>query len=112
MATMKESAPQPAATVHILLALADAPLHGYGIMQEILDQTNGTYKLGPATLYDTLQRMLDQGCVSEAKSRAGEDPRRRYYKLNAAGADVLRNEIARMEQVVRKGKARLAERRA
>jgi DNA-binding PadR family transcriptional regulator len=108
---MNDFPPQSAATLHILLALAGTPRHGYGIMQEILDQTNGTYKLGPATLYDTLQRMLDQGWVSEAKSPVGEDPRRKYYKLNTAGAAVLRSEIARMEQVVRKGKARLAERR-
>jgi DNA-binding PadR family transcriptional regulator len=109
---MKDQAPQPAATLHILLALADTPRHGYGIMQEILEQTDGAYKLGPATLYDTLQRMLDQGWVAETKGPANEDSRRRYYKLQPNGTAVLRSEIARLERVVRQGKTRLAERGA
>ena len=109
---MKDLPPQPPATLHILLALADAPRHGYGIMQEILDQTDGAYKLGPATLYDTLQRMLDQSWVAEVKGPANEDSRRRYYKLTTAGITVLKGELARLERVVRQGKSRLAERRA
>ena len=108
---MKQPTPQSPATVHILLALAAEPRHGYGIMQEVLQQTDGAYKLGPATLYDTLQRLLDQGWVSEAKGPSNEDARRKYYRLSAAGASVLKAELARWESAVRTGKLRLAERR-
>lgn len=109
---MKTVAPQAPATIHILLALADAPRHGYGIMQEVARQTDGTYKLGPGTLYDNLQRLLDQGWVAEVAGPAGEDTRRRYYKLSAAGVGALKQEIDRMERMVREGKSRLAERKA
>ena len=62
--------PLSPATLHILLALAGEELHGYGIMQEVARQSEGRYKLGPGTLYDNLQRMLDQGLVQEVTRRA------------------------------------------
>jgi len=92
--------PLSPATLHILLALAGEDLHGYGIMQEVARQTEGRYKLGPGTLYDNLQKLMDQGMVREA-GRAGGDSRRRYYRLSAIGRGVLSAEIARLEGVVR-----------
>lgn len=98
--------PLAPATLHILLALAGEDLHGYGIMQEVARQSEGQYKLGPGTLYDNLQRLMDQGLVQEA-GRSGEVSRRRYYRLNLLGRGVLTAEIARLEGVVRDGRARL-----
>src|SRR5678816_2445004 len=98
--------PLSPATLHILLALAGEDLHGYGIMQEVARQSDGRYKLGPGTLYDNLQRLLGQGLVQET-GHSGDDPRRRYYRLNAAGRKVLSAEIARLEGVVRDGRLRL-----
>jgi DNA-binding PadR family transcriptional regulator len=98
--------PLAPATLHILLALAGEDLHGYGIMQEVARQSEGQYKLGPGTLYDNLQRLMDQGLVQEA-GRPGEVSRRRYYRLNLLGRGVLTTEIARLEGVVRDGRARL-----
>jgi len=94
--------PLSPATLHILLALAGEDLHGYGIMQEVSRQSEGRYKLGPGTLYDNLQRMMEQRMVQEAARRpVNEDPRRRYYRLTSLGRGVLSAEISRLEGVVR-----------
>src|SRR5205809_4406833 len=91
--------PLSPAILHILIALASEDRHGYGIMQEIKRQSDGQYKLGPGTLYDNLQKLLDQELVGEAPQRANEDPRRRYYRLTAFGRKVIAAEIRRLEGV-------------
>ena len=100
--------PLSPAVLHILLALSGEDRHGYAIMQEIVRQTEGRYKLGPGTLYDNLEKLLDNGIVEESAQRAsGEDPRRRYYRLTGMGRRLLAAELARLEGVVREGKAKL-----
>ena len=95
-------------TLHILLALAGEDMHGYGIMKEVLRQTDGRYKLGPGTLYDNLQKLMTHGLVEQApRRRPDDDPRRRYYRLTAAGRGVLTAEIARLEGVVREARVHL-----
>ena len=95
--------PLAPATLHILLALAAENLHGYGIMQEVERQSEGRVRLGPGTLYDNLARLVRGGLVAEA----GEEARRRYYRLTAAGRRVLSAEIARLETVIRDARASL-----
>ena len=100
--------PLSSAALHILLALAGEDLHGYGIMQEIARQSEGIYKVGPGTLYDNLQKLIQGGWVQELGPRRGDsDPRRRYYRLTDGGRDVLRAETARLTQVVREARLRL-----
>ena len=100
--------PLSSAALHILLALAGEDLHGYGIMQEIARQSVGIYKLGPGTLYDNLQKLVQFGWVRELGPRRGDDdPRRRYYRLTDAGREVLTAETARLTQVVREARLRL-----
>ncbi|HEV2401717.1 MAG TPA: helix-turn-helix transcriptional regulator [Candidatus Sulfotelmatobacter sp.] len=100
--------PLSPATLHILLSLAGEDLHGYGIMQEIARQSEGKYKLGPGTLYDNLQKLIEREWVQELGRRAGDDdPRRRYYRLTSAGRGVLAAETERLSQVVRQAKLRL-----
>jgi DNA-binding PadR family transcriptional regulator len=100
--------PLSPATLHILLSLAGQDRHGYGIMQEVARQSEGRYKLGPGTLYDNLQKLMSNGLVEEAAHRAPEDdPRRRYYRLTAAGRGVLGAEVARLETVVREARVHL-----
>jgi DNA-binding PadR family transcriptional regulator len=98
--------PLSAAALHILLALAGEELHGYGIMLEAARQSSGKYKLGPGTLYDNLRKLMAAGIVEESRRQpAGEDPRRRYYRLTGLGRRILTEEIARLENVLREAKA-------
>ena len=100
--------PLSPATLHILLSLAGEDRHGYGIMQEIARQSEGKYKLGPGTLYDNLQKLIQREWVEELGRRPGdEDPRRRYYRLTFSGQGVLEAEIARLAGVVREARSRL-----
>jgi DNA-binding PadR family transcriptional regulator len=100
--------PLSPATLHILLSLAGEDLHGYGIMQEVARQSAGRYKLGPGTLYDNLQKLIQREWVEELGRRADDDdPRRRYYRLTLTGQGVLEAEIARLAQVVREARSRL-----
>jgi DNA-binding PadR family transcriptional regulator len=107
-ADLSEFLPLSPAALHILMALAGEDRHGYGIMQEIARQSGGAYKLGPGTLYDNLQRLLEQGIVEEAATRAkDDDPRRKYYRLNPFGSGLLSAEIGRLEGLFRKAKTQL-----
>jgi DNA-binding PadR family transcriptional regulator len=100
--------PLSPATLHILLSLAGEELHGYAIMQEVQRQSEGKYRLGPGTLYDNLQKMIERRLVEDLGQKAGDDdPRRRYYRLSTLGRGVLAAEIGRLDGVVREGKLRL-----
>jgi DNA-binding PadR family transcriptional regulator len=99
--------PLSPAILHILISLVGEDRHGYGIMQEVAIQSDGQYKLGPGTLYDNLQRLLDQGLVSEITKRGEEDSRRRYYRLTSLGKRVVNAEIGRLESIFRDAKVHL-----
>lgn len=100
--------PLSPAALHILLSLAGEDLHGYGIMQEIARQSEGKYKLGPGTLYDNLQKLIQREWVEELGHRRGDDdPRRRYYRLTSLGRGVLAAETARLADVVHEAQMRL-----
>ena len=89
---------------HVLLSLADADQHGYGIMQEVMERTGGKVRLWPATLYGTLKRLIDAELIEESWDRPApeaDDPRRRYYRLTRLGRRVLSAESARLEELVR-----------
>src|SRR5580658_543877 len=93
--------PRAPATLHILLSLAGEKMYGYAIMQEVARQSDGRYKLGPGTLYDNLQRLMQQGLVEEvAGPTQEENSRRRYYRLSGLGRGVLSAEIDRLREVV------------
>jgi DNA-binding PadR family transcriptional regulator len=94
--------PLSPAVLHILLALASEDRHGYGIMQEVMRQSEGQYRLGPGTLYDNLQKLLDQGLVEESSGRdKTEDSRRRYYRLSSLGRRVAVAESSRLDALLR-----------
>jgi DNA-binding PadR family transcriptional regulator len=89
---------------HILLSLANEEQHGYGIMQEVLERTDEKIRLWPATLYGTLERLLEEGLIAEANRRPPadeDDARRRYYRLTPLGRRVLAAESIRLEDLVR-----------
>lgn len=105
---LDEFLPLSPAALHILLALASQDRHGYGIMREVARQSDDRYRLGPGTLYDNLQRLLEHGIVEESSPRSSvDDPRRRYYRLTQFGRRLLATEITRLEGVVREARLHL-----
>jgi len=96
--------PLPAATLHILMALADADRHGYAIIQEVAARTGGEVKLSAGTLYRSIHRMLDDGLIEELRSRPApelDDERRRYYRITQFGTAVATAEARRLSELVR-----------
>ena len=102
--------PLPAAAFQILLSLAEGELHGYAIMRQVSEQTGGRMRLGPGTLYSSIQTLLDEGCIEEvAGSKEGAPPnyeRRRYYRLTDAGRKPARSEAERLSDLIRIAQAR------
>ena len=92
--------PMAPAVFHILIALADQPLHGYGIMLDIAERSAGKVKLSPGTLYGSIKQMLEDGLIEEVDSPVSDDERRRYYRLTRDGREAARQEIARMAALV------------
>jgi DNA-binding PadR family transcriptional regulator len=91
------------AELNILLALADGEQHGYAIMLDINNRTNGRFRIGPGTLYGTIKRLLRRKLICRGTERADlklGDERRRYYQLTPAGRLVLAGEIQRLAQIV------------
>jgi DNA-binding PadR family transcriptional regulator len=100
--------PLPPVTFHILLALADENLHGYAIIQSVAARTSGALRLGAGTLYRSIQRMVEQGLVTEATTRPApehDDERRRYYRITPFGTQVARAEAKRLADLVRMAQA-------
>src|ERR1700722_15869693 len=114
-----KNAPLSAATLHILLALAGGNLHGYGIIKEVVRNSEGHYRMGPGTLYDNLKKLMDAGLVSDAqpsssskrKAASAKDDDRRFYTLTKEGRDALAAEVDRLQIVVSQARLRLREER-
>lgn len=92
--------PLTPAVFNILLALADDEKHGYAIMQEIEEHTAGAMKMGPGTLYGSLDRMQAAGLVAEVDKESPNDRKRRYYRLTDFGLRVLQAETERLRLAV------------
>lgn len=91
----------------VLLALADSERHGYGIIREVHERTDGLIRLRTGTLYTLLQRLLDEDLIETSNARPDpedDDERRKYYRLTALGKDVLAAEARRLESLL--GEAR------
>jgi DNA-binding PadR family transcriptional regulator len=95
------------AVFHILLALTTGDRHGLGIAEEIERASSGQLELGPGTLYRSLAEMVEAGLIRGVKGPAAEsDPRRKHYRLTAAGRSVLAAEARRLQQLVAAARAR------
>jgi DNA-binding PadR family transcriptional regulator len=91
--------------IYILLALADEERHGYAIKQEVERRTDGAIRLGPSTLYEAIQRLLDSGLIEEADDTArdpvnGQEAQRRYYRLTDRGFAAVREEVRQLGRLV------------
>jgi len=87
----------------VLLALADADRHGYAIIQEIEERTEGVITVRSGTLYALVQRLIDEALVIESDVRPDadeDDERRRYYALTPLGRAVVAAEARRLEVLV------------
>ena len=97
------------AVFHILLALAGCERHGYAIMKEVADQASGKVRIGPGTLYRSIQNLLSAGWIEEAGERPDptiDDERRRYYRLTRQGRDAASVEAKRLSDLVRVARMR------
>jgi DNA-binding PadR family transcriptional regulator len=111
--------PLSSATLHILLALTGGKLHGYGIMKEVMRNSDGHYRLGPGTLYDNLRKLMEVGFVADAPSSPvsrrkpliTQEEDRRFFILTKEGKAALSAEVDRLQNVVSEARIRLTEAR-
>jgi DNA-binding PadR family transcriptional regulator len=94
----------------ILLALAEGPQHGYGILKAVEAESEGAVRFDPANLYRTLRRLERDGVVVEHRTSSGRrdaaDSRRRTFALTGAGRQVVRAEARRVERLAKSIRAR------
>jgi len=95
--------PLTPAAFYVLLVLVEGRSHGYAIMAEVERMTSGEVRLGPGTLYRTVQRLLLDGLIDET---ATGDPRRIVYAITSAGRAAARVEANRLALLVRAAKER------
>jgi len=89
---------------HILVSLGDGEKHGYAVMKDVSERTAGRERILPGTLYSTIKRLLALGWVEKSAARrssAGNDPRRRYYRLTPLGRAVAEAETRRLSMLLR-----------
>ena len=93
----------------ILLSLADAERHGYGITRDIAGRTSARMRIEPGNLYRSLKSMLDSGLIEESERRPApdlDDDRRRYYRITTLGRRVAAAETARLEALVAEARSK------
>lgn len=101
--------PLPSAAFQILLSLADEDRHGYGIMRQIEEQTGGRTRLGPGTMYASIQALLEEKFITEVdgpEDLSHGQERRRYYRLTSMGRRLARVEADRLANLLRAARAK------
>lgn len=93
--------PLTEALFYILLA-ARKPVHGYGIIQEVAQMTNGRVTLGPGTLYGAINSLLDKGWILLYSAEEGSR-RKKEYLITAEGRAVFQAELKRLRELVENG---------
>lgn len=100
--------PLPRDTFHILVSLADRDRHGYSVMKDVLERTDGALSLSPSSLYASIRRLLNKDLIEELDERpdpAQDDERRRYYRLTSLGRAVASAEARRLERLLADARA-------
>jgi DNA-binding PadR family transcriptional regulator len=102
------SGPLTPAMFHVLLALSDGDKHGYAILKEVAEQTDGEVQLSTGTLYGIIKRLLESGLIKEVRKPAikNDDPRRRYYHLAQPGRELAVAEAERLERLVHRARSK------
>jgi DNA-binding PadR family transcriptional regulator len=99
--------PMQEATFLILTALADGSQHGYGIISEVADISEGRVRLRAGTLYTALDRLRADGLIDVDREEIVDNRLRRYYRLTPAGGRRLAAEAARLQANARAAMTRL-----
>jgi DNA-binding PadR family transcriptional regulator len=96
------SGPLTPAMFHVMLALSDGDKHGYAILKEVTEQTEGEVQLSTGTLYGIIKRLLETGLIKEVRKPAikNDDSRRRYYQLTDSGRELAIAEAERLERLM------------
>ena len=97
--------PLPNLSYHLLLALGEGAAHGWAIIKRIRELTDEATNPSSGSLYLAMTRLQDDGLIAESPTPAGDDERRRYYRLTPLGRDVARLESQRMQRLVRRARA-------
>jgi DNA-binding PadR family transcriptional regulator len=99
---MDSRKPLPGASLHIVLALLEGELHGYALMRRVAELSDGAVRMGPGTLYGTLNRLVEDGLIEETTDEVERDDneRRRYYRLSGVGRTVALEELDRLRALV------------
>jgi DNA-binding PadR family transcriptional regulator len=95
--------PLPRDTFHILVSLADRDRHGYSVMKDVSERTNGALRFSPSSLYSSIRRLLEKDLIEELAERPDpeqDDERRRYYRLTKLGREVATAEARRLERLL------------
>ena len=103
---LRQLLPLTPAVFYILFALAEGEKHGYAIMKEAATLSSGQFTMGPATLYTSIQRLLELGMIEETSTSSDTERRRRCYRLSRSGRQMFEAEISRMESLVRSAQRR------
>ncbi len=91
----------PEASFLILVALSDQELHGYGIIGEVKQLSGDRLKLGPGTLYGTLDRLSEQGLIQQTETKIVDGRVRHYYGITGMGTEAVRDEAAARSDTMR-----------
>lgn len=111
-AEVQDLLPLPVATFHVLLALQEEDLHGYGVKKRVEALSDGSVRMAPGTLYETLHRMRERGLIEEPDeppAGAEKHAQRSYYRLTGLGRRVLRAEVERVGGMIDHARALLAD---
>jgi len=100
--------------LQLLLSLAEQERHGYALVQDIAERTDGLVALEPGNLYRVIKRLLADGLVADAGQRnapEADGERRRYYRLTPLGGRVLAAQLERLRTLVNSPGSRALARR-
>ena len=91
----------------ILLSLAEEPRHGYAILKDVEELSDGRVRMSTGTLYGAIRRLLEDGWIERFEEE--EAPRgRQAYRLSSKGREVAAEEVRRMKVLTRLAAVRLA----
>jgi len=94
----------------ILLSISKGPIHGYGIIHDVLDITDGRVEISTGTLYGAISRMVDDGWIEEHGLENGEGSRgKKKYRLTNKGSKIVNQEINRLKSLIGVAEKRFAE---